>query len=115
LKSIDKILENHEARLADENDAQNILSWIHNIRNDISGFLHEFGITEEQRHDLWDLLVSCSFIKNYLVDLEPTRFQQAYGNFDSAEDVRRLELLLTTLRRKTTELEKMTLSKASKG
>jgi len=108
LKTIDKMLESHETRLANESNAQNILSLIHAIRNDIGGFLREFGIIEEQRDELWDLLVSCSFIENYLVDLEPTRFQQAYGKFDSADDARRLELLLATLREKTAELERVT-------
>ena len=108
LKTIDKMLESHEALLVNENNAQNILSLIHAIRNDISGFLHEFGIIEEQRDELWDLLVSCSFIEDYLVDLEPARFQRAYGKFDSADDARRLEHLLATLREKTAELERVT-------
>jgi hypothetical protein len=115
LKTIDKMLESHETRLANESNAQNILSLIHAIRNDISGFLHEFGILEERRDELWDLLVSCSFIENYLVDLEPARFQQAYGKFDSADNVRRLDLLLATLREKIAELEKVAKSKASNG
>jgi hypothetical protein len=108
LKTIDKMLESHETRLANENNAKNILSLINAIRNDISGFLHEFGIVEKQRDEQWSLLVSCSFINNYLVDLEPTRFQQAYGKFNSEGDARRLEHLLATLREKTTELERAT-------
>ena len=108
LKTIDKMLESHETRLANENSAQNILSLIHAIRNDISGFLHEFGIIEKQQDELWNLLVSCSFINNYLVDLEPTRFQQRFGKFDSEDDARRLEHLLATLREKTAELERAT-------
>ena len=115
LKTIDKMLESHETRLANENNAQNILSLIHAIRNEISGFLHEFGIIEEQRDGVWELLVSCSFIENYLVDLEPARFQQVYGKFDSADNVRRLDLLLATLREKIAELERVAKSKASKG
>jgi len=108
LKTIDKMLESHETRLANENNAKNILSLIHTTRNDISGFLHEFGIIEKQQDKLWNLLVSCSFIRNYLVDLEPERFQRAYGKFDSEDDATRLECLLARLREKITELERMT-------
>jgi len=113
LKTIDKMLESHETRLASESSAQHILSLIRAIRNDISGFLHGFGIIEEQPDRLSELLASCLFIENYLVDLEPTRFQQAYGKFDSADDVRRLELLLATLCEKIAELERVAKSKTS--
>ena len=95
LETIDKMLETQERQLGNENNTKDVLSLIHVIRNDISRFLHEFGIIEEQRDKLWDLLVSCSFIKNYLVDLEPERFQRAYGKFDSEDNARRLEHLKT--------------------
>ena len=114
LKTIDEMLQRHETWFANDNNARHILSLIHAIRNDIHGFLHEFGFEEERRDILWELLTSCSYIEVCLIDLEPARFQQAYGKFDSLDEVRRLEVL-ATLREKITELETVAKSEAYKG
>ena len=103
---IDERLAEHEREFR-KVGKQKILKMIVNIRKDIDGILKEFNIEEEKRDIYRDLSCSCIFFEVDLIELEPDRFQKAYGKFDSKDEEELVLNFVKRLKDKIRHLEKM--------
>ena len=106
LRMIDERLAEHEREFR-KVGKQKILKMIVNIRKDIDGILKEFNIEEEKRDIYRDLSGSCIFFEVDLIELEPDRFQKAYGKFDFPDEEVKVSDFVKRLEDKIRHLEKM--------
>jgi hypothetical protein len=115
---IDKNLADYEIRLERDSlqneKTERASKEIKKIRQDIREFLENIG-AEEQAKDIYsDLEASCNIFEYVdLVELEPKRLQEAYGNLDFPEEGIKLSSFVENLKAKIRKLGKIN-SKAGK-
>ena len=81
---------------------------IKEIRHDIKEFLKDIGVEEEENDIYSDLKQSCTIIEHVdLVELEPKRLQEAYGNLDFPEEGIKLSSFVENLKAKIRKLGKI--------
>ena len=108
LESMDGTLEQYEMRLRLDRKYSSALRHVTELRKSIQKFLAYIGVQPAKRNICNEINTSCLFFENYLVDMEPKRFQKGYGKLDSENEKTEIEKLLVELAARIRELERAT-------
>jgi hypothetical protein len=106
LETMDTNLEIYQLKFEQENKALCIVKTIKLIRKSIRNFLSSIGVHENKKDLYNELHTSCMFFEDYLVEIEPKRFQKGYGKLDSADEEAKINELIETLSSKIQQLKK---------
>jgi hypothetical protein len=106
---IDRNLEDYEIRIERDSlqneKTEQAIKEIKEIRHDIREFLKNIGVEEEEKDIYSDLKKSCTVFEHVdLVDLEPKRLQEAYGELDHPEEEVKLSSFIKNLKTKIRKL-----------
>jgi len=104
LETMDEQLEQYETRLSKKKNTKNLVRIIKDIRKDIEKIMSGLGLERSEKDVYSELYTSCSFFELYLTELEPDRFQGAYGKLDSKKEEKEIDSMVSLLKR---DMEKL--------
>ena len=87
LESMDTALEQFEMKLKPESGSIKVIKLVKELRKEVHNFLAYLGVSAKKKNIYDDIHTTCLYFKEeFLVEMDPKRFQKGYGKLDSESE-----------------------------